>query len=225
MAGDITPAVMRDFEDSCNRYFDNKDVEDDKKVKKILSSFRDTRIKDWILSDKVRIQSLSFSEFMTEFRMAYLDADWEETTRQELGAMTQGKDTSFWDFAITVQARNSLLVNTLSHLDEDKLRHRLEAGMEEMLARHCMNMKVNKTMKLKEWLGEVKRQDDLMRAERYQFEEIMKAGRDSSRRSNVLGEPSRRANTSGGRGGANSSRNFASGSRTGSRLPKLTENE
>jgi hypothetical protein len=201
-AGDITPAVMRDFEDSCVGYFDNKDIKDVKQVKKILSCFRDMRVKDWIASDKARIQSLSFTEFMEEFRAAYLDADWEETTHRELGAMMQGKELSFWDFAISVQAQNSLLASTPSHLNKDQLRHRLEVGMEEMLAKRCMNMKVNKILKLKDWLGEVKCQDDLMRAEQSQFEEIMKAGRGYAQKSNVLGEPSHRANTGGPSRGA-----------------------
>jgi hypothetical protein len=216
-AGDVTPAVMREFEEGCIGYFENKEIEEGKQVRKILAGFKDTRVRDWISTDRARLLGLTFDDFMTEFRAAYLDDDWEETTRRELGAMAQGSD-SFWDYAIRVQAKNSLLVSTSSHLDEEKLRHRIEAGMDELLARRCMHAKANKVQGLKKWLVEVKRLDDLMRAERKEFESIARAGRESNRRSNPLGEPSQRANAP-----------AASGSRTtrpgGKTLPKLTESE
>jgi hypothetical protein len=216
--GDITPAVMHEFEDACIGYFENKDIEDDKKVKKILAGLKDTRIKDWVSTDRVRLLTLSFEDFMTEFRRAYLDEDWEETVCWELGAMTQGGD-SFWDYAIHVQARNSLLVSTPSHLDNEKMRHRIESGMDELLACRCMHAKVNKTVDFKGWLGEVKRIDDLMRAERKEFELIAKAGRDS-RRGTPFGEPSQCVNQA-----VASTSTSRRTPRTGKTLPKLTDGE
>jgi hypothetical protein len=133
--GDITPAVMREFEDSCMGYFENKEIADDKQVRKILSGLRNTHIKDWISTNRNRILSLSFDDFMTEFRAAYLKDDWEEGVWRELRSMSQGTD-SFWDYAIWVQAKNSLLTSTKSHLDEEMLRHCIEAGMEDLLVRH-----------------------------------------------------------------------------------------
>jgi hypothetical protein len=192
--GDITPAVMREFEDSCIGYFENKEIEADKQVRKILTCLRDSRIKDWISTDRDRLLQLSFSEFMKEFRAAYLDDDWEEGVRRELGNMMQGPQ-SFWDYAIQVQAKNSLLISTASHLDEDKLRHRIEAGMEESLSRHCVMAKMNQEKSFKKWVIEVKKRDDLMHAERKEFEIITKSTRELSCKANPLGEPSLHANT------------------------------
>jgi hypothetical protein len=162
--GDITPFVMHEFEDGCVGYFETKEIPEDKRVRKILAGLRDSRIKDWISTDRNRILALPFDAFMTEFRAAYLDDDWEEAIRRELGGMVQGGE-SFWDYAIAVQAKNSLLASTPSHLNNDQLRHRLEVGMGELLARRCANTNVNQEKSLKKWLTDVKRVDDLMRTE------------------------------------------------------------
>jgi hypothetical protein len=191
--GDITPVVMREFEDACIGYFKNKEIPDDKKVHKILVGFRDSRIKDWISTDRQHLLTLDFDAFMMEFRVAYLDDDWEEMIQRELGSMMQGSDL-FWDFTIHVQAKNSLLISTPSYLDDDKLHHRIEASMEEFLVRRCTNAKTNQEHMFKKWLTEVKRIDNLMCAERKEF--ITKATWDSGCHANLLGEPSNHENTS-----------------------------
>jgi hypothetical protein len=43
-----------------------------------------------------------------------------------------------------------------SHLADDKLCHRLEAGMEDRLARKCDSEKLEKIVPFKKWLDEVK---------------------------------------------------------------------
>jgi hypothetical protein len=150
---------------------------------------------------------------MIEFRCNYLDEDWEESTRRELLSMSQGSKP-FWDFAVAVQSKNSLLSGTASHLEEDKLRHQLEAAMEERLSKKCTAEKTNKIVKFKEWLSDVKHVDDLLRAERKEFEAIAKNSREAGRRQNALAEPSRRFNSS------------ASNSNAGRKsCPKLTDME
>lgn len=122
MLGEITPAVMRSYETTCLGFFENKDAPEDKQVCKVLAGLQDTHVQDWISVDRPHFLALSFTDFMTEFRAGYLPEDWEEVTCIELLGMVQGSDT-FWDFSVKVQAKNSLLRNTASHLDEDKLRY------------------------------------------------------------------------------------------------------
>jgi hypothetical protein len=61
-----------------------------------------------------------FPAFMTEFKKLYLPKDWEEITCIELLQMNQGSDI-FRNFAIQVQMKNSILINTPSYLDKDQL--------------------------------------------------------------------------------------------------------
>jgi hypothetical protein len=212
-AGDLTPTVMRSFEMACFGYFEHKDIAEDKQVRKILAGLQDNRIQDWLSVERDRFLDLTFVEFMKEFRAAYLPQDWQDITRIELLAMTQG-DSSFWDFAIQIQAKNSLLRNTESHLSKHDLRHRIESGMTQKLALRCRLEKCNDAIGLEQWLIEVKRVDDLLRMERADFEALAKVAREAGRRNNPLGEPSRRANT------APSSSSSARIS-----LPKLTQTE
>jgi hypothetical protein len=122
LVGDISPAVMRDFEDCCVSYFENKDIADNKQVHKILAGIKDTCVRDWITSQKDKLIVLSFKDFMITIRKAYLPANWEETVHCELGGMSQGH-VAFWGFAMHVQSQNSLLHRTPSYLTEEKLQH------------------------------------------------------------------------------------------------------
>jgi hypothetical protein len=216
-AGDITLAVMCDFEEACIGFFESKDIEDKKQVKKILPGLKDTWICNWISSDQERICGLSFKEFMDEFHGAYLDKDWEETTCWELRGMVQGNNT-FWDYVIRVQAQNSLLKSTLSHLDTEKLRHQLKAGIDDSLVRQCSNAKANREEDFKKWMGKVKWIDDMMRSEHHEFELIAKMNCESTCKSNPLGEPSNCTNVP-------MNKNVPCTSRNTVKLPKLTEGE
>jgi hypothetical protein len=112
---------MREYEYACLGYFDTKDVGPEKQVQKILAGLRDTRVQDWVSINCECLLGLSFAAFMTEFKLLYLPKDWEEITCIELLQMTQDNDV-FWDFAIQVQAKNSILIDTDSYLDKDQLR-------------------------------------------------------------------------------------------------------
>jgi hypothetical protein len=217
-AGDITPAVMHKFEDTCIGYFENKDIDDDKQVRKILAGLKDDCIKEWLSVDRPHFQSLSFDAFMIEFRAAYLPENWEQDTRGEVLSLSQGIQ-SFWDFTITLQSKNTLLTNTASHLSKDKLCHQLEANIEKCLAARCQHDKVDETADFDKWLKSVKHIDDLLIAECKEMEAIMKVGRESTRRSASLAEPSRRFN-------APAQNSSASGSTAAQHfIPKLTDGE
>jgi hypothetical protein len=48
LPGDISPAIMREYEYTCLGYFDTKDIVPEKQVRKILVGLRDTRVQDWV---------------------------------------------------------------------------------------------------------------------------------------------------------------------------------
>lgn len=199
LPGDISPTVMRNYEHACYGYFDTKDIAADKQVRKVIAGLRDPRIQDWVGINRDRLLQLEFGVFIAEFKAAYLPKDWEEITRIELLQLTQGND-NFWDFSVQVQTKNSLLINTPSHLNDEQLRHRMESGMNPKLALRCRLEKAgvvqnNDLNKLATWLTDIKRVDDLIRAERADFHEFALKTRESTRRSNTLTEPSRRVNS------------------------------
>jgi hypothetical protein len=121
----------------------------------------------------------------------YLTEDWEEDTLHELLSMTQGA-SSFWDYTIAMQSKNAPLCGTVSHLPDDKLRHQLGAGMEIHLSKKVSSEKLNKIADFHKWLSEVRRCDEVLRAEGEEYKCIAKDSRDSSRRANNFAEPSSR---------------------------------
>jgi hypothetical protein len=132
LPGDIMPSVMCMYENACNGYFDTKDVPAEKQVCRILAGLHDIRIQDWVGVHRECLLDMIFAAFMDEFKTAYLPKDWGKITCIEL-QLNQGSD-SFWDFCVQVQAKNSTLSGTKSHLDDTQLRHHVESGMSAKLA-------------------------------------------------------------------------------------------
>jgi hypothetical protein len=221
LPGDISPAVMCKYEYACLGYFDTKDIVPEKQVRKILVGLWDTCVQDWVSINHERLLALTFAAFMAEFKSLYLPKDWEEITRIELLQMNQGNEM-FWNFTVQVQTKNSILIDSPSHLDNDQLRNRIEAGMNSRLALRIRLEKVgNKNKALGAWLDDIKSIDELMRAENANFESIAKAARESTRRANTLAEPSRRVNTNNN----SAPNNAASSSTSRPILPKLSSTE
>ncbi|KIM87980.1 hypothetical protein PILCRDRAFT_3692 [Piloderma croceum F 1598] len=214
LQGDLTPSVMRQYENACLGFFEGKEIAPEKQVRKILTGLRDDRIQEWISIDRDEILGLTFAEFMVEFKAGFLPEDWEEITRIELLTMQQGSG-SFWDFSVKVQSKNALLRDTESFLDKDQLRHRIESGMTPKLTLRCPHEKSNKITDFKKWLVDVRRIDDLMRSDHAKLKVLQKAQREGTRCSNALAEPSRNSNAT----ASSSSSSFPD------KLARLTETE
>jgi hypothetical protein len=90
LAGDLNAAVMCDYTECCEGYFENKNVPAERQVHKILARIKDSRYRDWISTDHAHIQSLTFPVFIAEFKKNYLNDKWESKTHRELLAMVQG---------------------------------------------------------------------------------------------------------------------------------------
>jgi hypothetical protein len=131
---------------------------------------------------------------MTIFRDAFLDKEWEDSTRREVLSMTQGQD-SFWNFSIRIQAKNFLLKGTNSHLDNVKLRQQIEARLDDRLSKKCKAEKVNKVVNFRDWLAEVYHVDNNLAEDRREWEAYAKAAHETTWRNFPLSEPSRRFNT------------------------------
>lgn len=214
-AGEISPQNARDFELACDGYFERKKIAADEQVAMILYGFKDACVVSWVSAHRDRLKKMTFPAFMSEFRKGFLGNQWEQIVRRELNAMRQGS-TSFWAFAQEVQAKNSLLIGTTVHLDDDGVISQLEAGMDERLALRVYRETFSKT-DLLAWLNEVKRVDEILDADRREFKSIAAQNQTPSiRATSFNSNHSRNVNTS--------SVNKDSDTRT-PYLPKLTENE
>lgn len=114
-AGDVTPEVLRAFEKACMGHFQNKDVTADKQVGKIMYSFQDHRIEEWLDTDWDGFAALSFRDFMVKLRDAFLPTGWEDDLKDDILSMRQG-DKGFWEWFNSMTTKNLLLKNTKSHM-------------------------------------------------------------------------------------------------------------
>ncbi|KAF7966713.1 hypothetical protein HWV62_37300 [Athelia sp. TMB] len=191
--GEISPSVLRTWEQCAIDFLENKEIADDKAVRKVSSGFRDQDVRDWLATNRDRLYALKFDEFMVEVRSMFLERDWEGKLRSELLTQTQ-KGMAFKDYLRKVQAKNALLKGTSSALADDKLRHQIEAGLDTTLATRARLLKTHDIKSFKEWADELRRIDELIATERADVQRMMTNSRDSGRQKNVLSEPSRRAN-------------------------------
>ena len=76
--GDISPAVMMDFENAALDFFVSKSVPSEKQVTMIIPGIKDLRIRDWISAERACLVELPFINFMKEMRANYLHQDWED---------------------------------------------------------------------------------------------------------------------------------------------------
>ena len=63
---------MHDFEKVAWKFFNNKDISEDKQVPKILDCFNDHWIANWVEVDCDHLTEMMFPAFMTEFCWLYL---------------------------------------------------------------------------------------------------------------------------------------------------------
>ncbi|KAF8122259.1 hypothetical protein K438DRAFT_1793260 [Mycena galopus ATCC 62051] len=236
--GDVTPLIVRKFENAARNYFGYKGTPDDQKVGVMIGCLRDERHLNWLDPDaeRERVLKLTFPQFMAEFRKKYLKADWEHTTRNELlNSKMKNAEQSFDEWYTQVASLHALLVNTPSALDPTRLRHTLEAGMCEDLAYDYSRDTAATAVPVAElelWLIEVRRVDEkrlreLAKQHRLAAEyakaekskaEKRKAPNDGDRSTKKPFGSSNKVNTNGA-----SSSNTAGGQSKG--CPKLTDEE
>jgi hypothetical protein len=205
--GDPSAQTCVDWERACRKYANNKDIPANKVVKRTLNGIEDVRFIDWIELNRPYFEAMTLDEFMTVFRKTHLPVHWQDDTRIALSRMQQDS-MSFWDFQVAVQTTNALLKGTPRHLNEAKLRERIQSRMDQVLYLQASNAKCNEIADLRKWLAKVKDLDDEKHFERLQnikaFEASAAATRAVSRVVNtsqnvtsnsILNRPSCKVNT------------------------------
>jgi hypothetical protein len=164
--GKVTPVAVRVFELRCEQFFMNAKggIADEQKVTRLFGSFQNPLIHDWIHCESTTLATLSFPEFMKEFRRRWLPTNWEHTVRSQILAahFDPGKD-KFDSWVRHVQMLNIALRGTSSHLDDEQLRFRLEANLDEELWRLAHLEMAHKIADLLSWIQKVGKIDNKRR--------------------------------------------------------------
>ena len=141
-AGTVSPEVLRQFENTCQSFFHNKEgLEPKDYVTRIAGSLHDPLISDWYWTGQAAFDVLTFEDFMKEVRNKWLSNDWEQDIcRKVLGTKQAG---AFWEWAVKVWSLNMLLRGMPAHLDDAGLLNQLEANLELWLSRACDDERIN----------------------------------------------------------------------------------
>ena len=65
--GDISPAVIHQFEHACKNYFIHKKIMADDQVSLIIGGILDNCVTNWIIAERDHLIALPFDVFMTNF--------------------------------------------------------------------------------------------------------------------------------------------------------------
>ena len=220
-SGEITPKAVKDFENHCLNYFVNAKggIDDNLKVTRILGCFENDLVNDWISVNRDQFTTLSFPDFMIEFRARWLPHDWEQTVRSKiLSARLYPKKQKFEDWASSIQSLNVSLRGTNSHLDDDRIRLQLEAGLDEDLQQAARDSNTHDEQSLHPWIAKIKELDNKRIIQRKRVAEAVEEAMKSNKK--PFTSSSRYANTADGKTTPTSS-----SSTTRDFPPKLTEEE
>ena len=173
--GKILPKAVWNFERHCRNYFLNaEEVPDDAKVSRLLSSFEDCLVNDWMTVNRDRLTAITFEQFMTEFRTRWLPRHWESQMRMQLlRSRFDPKKVDFETWVYQVQVLNVYLRGTPSHLDDDSMRLQIRDSIDgelQSLVRKKKNL--NEITELHLWIAEVKSLDDQRREEEKRIQEV-----------------------------------------------------
>ncbi|KAF8272750.1 hypothetical protein EI94DRAFT_1697140 [Lactarius quietus] len=172
---DITPKVVREFENHCTTYFINaKDgMANDLKVSKILGCFKNTLIDDWAAVDWECFAKLSFSKFMREFQKQWLPYNWEETIHAELMNSRLNLLQKFKTWAGEVMSHNVSLRNTPSHLSDAQIHDQLTVAIDPELCTLATGANLAKVMDLHQWMAQIKVINDRRQFDRQRMLEVV----------------------------------------------------
>ena len=88
--GNLNAKNACQYDDSCNGYFDVKDIPEDKKVRKVIAGIHDQQMKDHISTNRAHIIALTFPQFLQELKDNWLNKNQEAITHIQLLHMVQG---------------------------------------------------------------------------------------------------------------------------------------
>ena len=224
-AGDISPAVMMDFENTAQDFFIAKSVPTEKQVAMVIPGLKDIQIRNWIVADRPHIVALPFPDFMKELRANYLQQDWEDQVQNDIPtSMLTNTKMTFWNWAQHLLKLNCLLRGTSSAFNDSTLCNHLKAHLDDDLKACVRHSDACKDKVFKTWVAaihlideartvETKRQRDLI-------EETLQCQL-KHQNTDSLHHSYRRAKTTGSTAQASSS----SSSSSMIHLPVLTDNE
>jgi hypothetical protein len=190
--GELTPKTLLTFEEDCNSYFLNAKggVADEQKVLRVLNSFRDTHVRNWITTDRAALIALSFEDFMQRLRTEFLPPNWEDKVRSRILGSKMPRNERFIHWARSLQAENYVLRGTTSHLPDDRLRDTLEANVDLDLRILASDISLAVRASLTDWMNQIEKLDAKRKLELKRHRDLLSDELHHAKRQNTRSGPS-----------------------------------
>jgi hypothetical protein len=174
--GKVTPEVVSDFEHHARIFFlhvKGKLSETDQVIR-ILGSFHDPLIRDWVATNGDTLSEQTFDDFMESFREQWLPDNWEETVHTNIiSSRLDPAKEKFETWVTRIRKMNVTLRGTSSHFSITTLRKQLEACLDPPLILLAKAAKVNEDKILTSWINKIQGLDRKRQQDRKQrFEEM-----------------------------------------------------
>ncbi|KAF9493967.1 hypothetical protein BDN71DRAFT_1432166 [Pleurotus eryngii] len=167
-AGHISVSVANNWHFKCEQYFHHTKIAKDNHVGMVIYNMCRTDHQDWLANCAPQLLKMDFNGYIDAFHMCWLPRDWEHTTHCELLSLTQGS-RPFLNFQEEFITKNGLLMDTVSHLDDNQIKHQLGVSMDKDLVRNCSVEKTYLVDDLQDWLDAVQ---DLDEKQHHQIEKL-----------------------------------------------------
>ncbi|OJT06787.1 hypothetical protein TRAPUB_2361 [Trametes pubescens] len=131
--GKITPSALNKWELGCMQYFQEKDIEEDKMVRRAGGGIANEVVRDWYINDYERHNSMTWDAFLAAVRSRFLPKGWASSIRSQIISTRQAHDQSFDDFSFELEKLNAHLRSTGFRFTDDALRVIMAANVIEDL--------------------------------------------------------------------------------------------
>ncbi|KAJ2911423.1 hypothetical protein MD484_g8992, partial [Candolleomyces efflorescens] len=164
-AGDVTPDIARRFEYACRNYIADKGIKEEDQVRRIVNScFHDNRIIHWIDGNRERLEALTFTAFMKEFRDEWLEHEWARKLDSKLRVMRQ-KNRTFREWFNDFYSQVLLLKGTSEEKSDDEIRRLVYSLMDEHLRSRADLERIRGLESLKQWTNALITEDRAIRTD------------------------------------------------------------
>jgi hypothetical protein len=172
--GKLRRDVSIKFHDSCEAYFLTKEIADDKKVLRILSSFKGFKHKQWIKLNRTKLLKKMWEDFIEEFLTRWTEKHWDMNLSDKLCTFSQGS-AHFYEWAQDFCAQASHLEGTLYAMDEKQIRVQISALMDPRLCLHTKAATFTAIEDFNDWLDAVNDEYELYTGDLLAAAEFLKA--------------------------------------------------
>ncbi|KAJ2911419.1 hypothetical protein MD484_g8995, partial [Candolleomyces efflorescens] len=164
-----------EFRDACEAYFLTKEVPDDKKVIKILGSFKDFKHKQWIKLKRTELVKNTWEDFIDSFLDRWTEKHWDMNLSDKLSTFAQGT-AHFYEWAQDYRAQAAHLTGTPYEMDEKHVKDQISALMDPRLRlRTKADPKFTAIKDFDDWLDAVNDEYELYMADLHAAAEFLRA--------------------------------------------------